>query len=286
MERRNFSISWRHTLFGLIAAAGALLVAIALRLLAEESEEARVRILTAKVPVPAFSLIRREDLRWVDWPADSVPTGAYLSVKDLIGEDGRGDRYTLWAFKAGEPIVASKVAKIARRLSVPGEPGPSVGTTRRTDATRAVRVSIKAEVYGVSAFAAPGDLVDILLGRVIGGEPVISVVMSSVLVVAADSVPPTTSGENKRTFTLELMARDAQTLVLVQQMGRLSVSLRASEPREPRTGPDWFRIPPEPNDRIRGYIQTDFPIPPVTFPGWEPPSPSRTVAESASPDRP
>ncbi|MGF1551374.1 MAG: Flp pilus assembly protein CpaB [Paracoccaceae bacterium] len=160
-------------------------------------------------------------IRIVDWPAVSVPQGAFASPEDLVGDINSERRVALRKIDAGEPILESKVTGF-------GEDSRIAMMLR--EGRRAFSISIDV-TSGVAGFVSPGDRVDILLtDRNKDGGLVSRVVLSNVQVIAVDQRAQTSGLTPKvgRTATVDVSAREAQKLALAQQIGRLSLILRGA----------------------------------------------------------
>ena len=107
---------------------------------------------TAKVVVAASNLdvgaaLRAEDLRVIDWPAKSVPEGAFHKADELVG---RGLLQPVVAF---EPILPAKVASPEAGAGLP----PVI-----PEGMRALSVRVN-DVIGVAGYVLPGTRVDVLV---------------------------------------------------------------------------------------------------------------------------
>jgi pilus assembly protein CpaB len=174
----------------------------------------------------------------VQWPAASVPAGAFSSREALLGPGGQ--RTVLAAIAKSEPILASKITGPGQRgsLSAVIEEGMKAVTIRVDD------------VLGVAGFVQPGDRVDVLLTRnervaTASGKPATGLAYSDVLiqsarVLAIDQVAER-AGQPKpaKAVTIEVTAEGAGKVTLGMEIGRLSLALvRAGSP----AGPGYRRI--------------------------------------------
>jgi pilus assembly protein CpaB len=185
---------------------------------AEENQLAR--IVVAGQDMAFGTPLTSTNLRLVNWPANSVPTGAYTNLADAT----LGGRVAVRPIVAGEPILSSKVS---------GDDGRATLATLLTDDQRAVSVPIN-ETAGVGGFVRAGDVVDVLLTRQIPGEGATSsdkmttVVLENVLVMGVDQVADesATAPVVARTATLQTDIYGAQKMALAQQIGTISLTLR------------------------------------------------------------
>lgn len=157
-------------------------------------------------------------LKFVTWPKDVVPPGAFTTNEALLGESGDQTRTVLRTIEPGELILQSKVSGFGESVRL---------ATQVAAGKRAFTLPIDA-VSGVAGLIAPGDRVDILLTRTIEREMKTSVVLQNILVIAIDQ---TANTENARarlgaTATVEVDPTEAQKLTLAQQVGRLTLTLR------------------------------------------------------------
>lgn len=161
-----------------------------------------------------------QNLRMANWPASSVPAGAFTSIEAAI----RNRRVALRPIVIGEPVLASKVSGADGRATLSAN--VPVGKV-------AFSVPVT-DVSGVGGFVRPGDVVDVLLTRPIPGsgtsanDKMTDIVLEAVPVLGVDQV----SDENQtkpataKTATLEVDSFGAQKLALAVQLGAISLALR------------------------------------------------------------
>jgi pilus assembly protein CpaB len=199
--------------------------------------ELRDRIQVAVPPPPAIKLahvvvagkelargdiLRKDTLREIDWPAESVPEGAFASIQKILG-DGSQERRARRSMVAGEPVLAAKVSGFGGR--------DTLGETLHVG-MRAVSIRVN-DVSGVAGFLLPGDRVDVLLTRRLasaGGNKDLAtdVILQNVVVLAIDQLTDEQRDKPQvaRTATVEVAPEDAQKLALAMQVGTLSLALR------------------------------------------------------------
>lgn len=181
-----------------------------------------VRVLAAKKTLAYGDRLdlamAEERLRWVTWPKNAVPEGAFSTGEELLGPDKTLVRTVLRTMEPGELILKSKVTGFGETVRV---------ATQVTEGKRAFTIPINA-VSGVAGLVAPGDRVDILLTRTITGDITTSLILQNVLVIATDQTANTETSATRvaRTATVEVEPSDASKLALAQQVGKLSLSLR------------------------------------------------------------
>ena len=202
-----------------------------------------VRVLVAKRELAYGTELAPKDLQWVEWPKAAVPPGSFTSVEALLGPKGEEQRVVLRTIEPGEPVLEGKISKLgeAPRMSM------NLGQGKR-----AVALSVDASA-GVAGFVAPGDRVDIMLIRDIEGQLVSSIIMQDVPVIATDQ-RANAEAMGARVFrmvTVEVDVAQAQRLVLAQQVGRLSLTLRGISEGDAGT------IAPVSADSLNDYSKED-----------------------------
>ncbi len=188
---------------------------------AEENRMARIVVATQDFQFG--TPLATTNLRLANWPANSVPQGAFVSIEEAT----RGGRVALRPIAIGEPILASKVS---------GEGGRATLASILPEDLRAVSVPVD-QVAGVGGFVRAGDVVDVVLTRIIPGEgatqtdKMATVVLENTLVLAIDQVADENQTEPKvgQTATLQTDLLGAQKLALAREVGSLSLVLRNVE---------------------------------------------------------
>jgi pilus assembly protein CpaB len=107
---------------------------------------------TTKVVVAASNMdlgtaLRAEDLRVIDWPAKSVPEGAFHKSEELVG------RGLIQPVVAYEPLLPGKLASPEAGAGLP----PVI-----PEGMRALSVRVN-DVIGVAGYVLPGTRVDVLV---------------------------------------------------------------------------------------------------------------------------
>ncbi|MEM9781679.1 MAG: Flp pilus assembly protein CpaB, partial [Pseudomonadota bacterium] len=112
-----------------------------------------VPVIVASRQVAYGAPIVEDMIRVIDWPANSVPDGAFASPEDLIGDIMQERRVALRQMEPDEPILQAKVSGFGEdsRMAMMLQEG-----------RRAFSLPIDA-LSGVAGFIGPGDRVDILL---------------------------------------------------------------------------------------------------------------------------
>ncbi len=157
-------------------------------------------------------------VRLQDWPRDLLPPGAFTSLDEVVGDADKGFRRTKRPIVAGEPLLAGKLSGFGEKVTIAHVIDP---------AKRAMSIRVD-DVSGVGGFVTPGDRVDIVLTQQRDGDDIATTILQDILVRATDQLAD--EDRNKpvvaRTVTVELFPDEAQKLILAQQSGRLSLTLR------------------------------------------------------------
>ncbi len=226
----------RTLLFLLLAVGAASLAAVFARgwmsaqqaALSNKSAPAPVvtatEVLVASRPIPAGTFIKADDLSWQVWPEGKLADG-YVA-KDKGSTDTFLGAVVKTGFAAGEPITEARVAK-------PGDRGFLAAVLSPN--TRAVAIAVTT-TSGVSGFVLPGDHVDVLVSHILpaqGAEKrtvnVTETALEDLRVIAVDQ---TTNDQSNgavlaKTVTFEATPKQAEILSLIEQMGKVSLSLRS-----------------------------------------------------------
>lgn len=176
------------------------------------------RIIVANQRLSYGHKLTPEDLRWIDWPKSSVPEGVFLSRQELFGEDGKERRIVLRTVEKDEPLMKTKLS---------GFDGSTRLSAQLGEGMRAYTIPINA-TSAVAGFINPGDRVDVILTRTIDGELVSGVIFADLPVIAVDQNIDTERNRPMAgsTATVEVDGRQAQQLILAQQVGSLTLTLR------------------------------------------------------------
>lgn len=206
---------------------------------AEPAAPVRSAILVAARALPTGTLLRPEDMRWQDWALGEVPQG-YVERGRHSGEiAGAVNRRP---FVAGEPLMLGQ-------LVMPNERGFLAAVL--TPGKRAVAVAVDA-VSAASGLISPGDHVDLILaqtfdkdGTLPGRGAVGETLLRNLRVLSIDQhlgdamIDQSTGAPAvPRTVSLEVTAKEAETIAVASGLGRLSLVLRslgATDVAEPVT---------------------------------------------------
>lgn len=182
-------------------------------------------VIVAATPLHFGTVLTANMLAEVEWPASSVPAGAFTSREALLG--GGGGRTVLASIAKNEPILAAKITGAGQR-----------GTLSAVIETDMKAITIRVDdVLGVAGFVQPDDRVDVLLTR--NDRPASpspyqapaaafsDLLLQNVRVLAIDQIADR-SGQAKpaKAVTIEVTTEDAQKVALGASVGQLSLALR------------------------------------------------------------
>ena len=181
-----------------------------------------VKVVVAKTTLNFGDRLVPGNLQVVDYPAASVPQGAFDAIEGLSGPNE--DRVVLRSIEPNEPVLASKVS---------GSGGRAILSTVIDPKMRAVTISVN-DIKGVAGFIQPGDRVDVLLTRSPGGNPNATdglrndVLLQNVKVLGVDQQADDKKDQAvvAKAVTLEVTPQDGQKLTLAGSVGSLSLALR------------------------------------------------------------
>lgn len=185
---------------------------------AQRGNVASRKVAVAAVDIELGSKINPQMISLVDWPASSVPEGAFTDLKTVQ------ERVVKMAIPRGDAILE-------RKLSPPGSKGGLAAVIAEGKRAMTVRVN---DVVGVAGFALPGTYVDVMVNtqqdraKGDGRSPISLTVLEHVLVlaVAQEASRDETKPKVVSAVTLELSPTDAEKLDLARSVGTLSLVLR------------------------------------------------------------
>src|SRR5438094_2846032 len=157
-----------------IAGLGAVIIGA--RWLSQQATGSANKLDVARSDIDLGSRLTPPMLKAVEWPANSMPKGAFANPADL---DSRVLRASVLS---GEPVLESKLAPVGSKggLSAVVSEGKRAMTVRVND------------VVGVAGFALPGNYVDIIVntqeegakGGNRGDQTISKIVLEHILVLA------------------------------------------------------------------------------------------------------
>jgi pilus assembly protein CpaB len=184
-------------------------------------------VLVADSDLPAGLFVKPQHLRWQRWPTDDVPDTYVLRGKrtdtEMVGAVVRS------YIAAGEPITDGAVVKPGDRGFLAAVLNPGM---------RAVSVPINATSSNAGLIF-PGDRVDLILTQSLtsgdaGGETrrVSETVLKNLRIIAmgadlSDNAEPGKANERAKTATFEVTPQQAESVALLTELGKLSLSLRS-----------------------------------------------------------
>jgi len=184
----------------------------------------QVEIATAKAvvaarPMPIGTLVTRESVKEIDWPARTPLTGGYARIEDVV------DRGLVAPVVENELLTVNNLAAKEAGAGLP----PMI-----TEGMRAISIKVD-EVINVAGFVTPGTRVDVLV--VISpteqrDDRIARVVVSNVPVLASntryDQDESRKDGKPVRSTVVTVMVspEDAERIALAQSDGRLMLTLR------------------------------------------------------------
>ena len=183
-------------------------------------EMATKKTVVAAKPMPLGTLVTRDAVKLVDWPAQTPLQGGFSTLDEVV------DRGLIAPVVENEPISENKLA--------PKEAGAGLSPTIKPG-MRAISIRVN-EVIGVAGFVVPGSRVDVVSiltdPRSNANDPLSRVVLSNVLVLSAgtryDQDEARTDGKAIRSAVVTLMVDplDADRVALAQSKGELMLTLR------------------------------------------------------------
>jgi pilus assembly protein CpaB len=178
------------------------------------------RIAVAAADISLGQRLAPEMFKLAEWPADSVPKGAFTDPQKLSGRVLKSN------LQMGEPVSESKLA-----------PSGTLGglSALITEGKRAITVRVN-DVIGVAGFALPGNYVDIIVsmqkdvtpGSGTREQSISKIVLERILVlaVAQEVNRDETKPKVVNAVTLEVTPEQAEKLDLARSVGSLSLALR------------------------------------------------------------
>jgi pilus assembly protein CpaB len=219
----NRTTRWVVVLIVALAAASVASYAVfrvVQQLPAREVEVKSVEVVVAARAIPVGTLITKDHVKTVAWPARAPVPGAFTSVDVVV------DRGAIVAIAENEPVTESKVAPVGTGAGLP----PTI-----PEGMRAISVKTN-EVVGVAGFVVPGTRVDVLAtvrrAGSQGHESMSRVVLSNVQVLTAgtrfDQEKSQKDGKPIQTSVVTLLVTppDAEKVALAAEEGQIMLTLR------------------------------------------------------------
>ena len=200
-----------------IAGLGAVIIGA--RWLSQQATGSANKLVVAGSDIDLGSRLTPAMLKAVEWPAGSMPKGAFSNPADL---DSRVLRVSVLS---GEPVLDSKLAP-------KGSSGGLSAVVKEGKRAMTVRVN---DVVGVAGFALPGNYVDIIVNtqeeNAKSGnkdQQISKIVLEQILVlaVAQEVARDETKPKVVSAVTVEVTPEQAEKLDLARSVGTLSLMLR------------------------------------------------------------
>lgn len=183
------------------------------------------KVLVAQRALPVGTIITADAVSFQAWPKELV--------KDAYFIEGAADMTKLLGTVVRFPITAGQPVTHGSLVS-PGDSGFLAAALG--PGMRAVTIPVSAKT-GVGGFVFPGDRVDLVLTQEIEGENdalrTAETILRNLRVLATDQTTESEVVDGKtvvndfRTVTLEVTPRIAEKVAVAQEIGELSLSLRA-----------------------------------------------------------
>jgi pilus assembly protein CpaB len=202
--------------------SGVVAALLALRYLRERttplmaSEPRTASIVLSARNMPVGALVTERDLKVVNWPGTTVPSGYIRSVKDAVGCG------IITPVSENEPLLDSKMST--------KDAGGGLPIIIR-DGMRAISVRVD-EVISVAGFVVPGTRVDVLLTldkNADRPQSITKTLLQNVQTLAAgQSVTRDKEGKPQTVTVITLLVSpdNAELLALAGKEGRLQLALR------------------------------------------------------------
>jgi pilus assembly protein CpaB len=200
----------------LVASAASFAVYRAIsRIPVREVEVATVHVAVAAEDLPMGTLLTKEHVKLVGWPAANPVQGSFSSPDALVG------RGLVQPVKANEPLTESKLAAVGAGAGLPPSIPPGM---------RAVSLRVN-EVIGVAGFTVPGTRVDVLVTLNKGEQSIARAVVSNVQVLTAGTRFDQQQAKDGQPIpstvvTLMVTPDDAERIALAQSTGAIMLVLR------------------------------------------------------------
>jgi len=201
------------------------------RIPVREVEIATAHAVVAASSLPMGTLLTRENVKLVAWPAQTPLTTGFDSVEAVV------DRGLIASVSENEPLTESKLAPLGAGAGL----SPSI-----PEGMRAMSVRVN-EVIGVAGFVVPGTRVDVLVTITQQDQRRTQVVLDNVTVLSAGT---RYDQENARqegkpipstVVTLLVSPEDAERITLAQSEGQIMLALRNPLDTDP-TETDGVRL--------------------------------------------
>jgi len=175
------------------------------------------QVVVAAADMDIGAEVRREDLRVIEWPANSIPANAISNPEEIVG------RGLVMPVIQNEPILPMKLASKEAGAGLPPVIPPGY---------RAVSVRVN-EVIGVAGYVLPGTHVDVVVTlspTATQGDTTSKVILPNVQVLAAGTKIDRETDKDKpmpvSVVTLLVDPEQAERLTLAASEGKIQLALR------------------------------------------------------------
>ena len=192
-----------------------------------EVEVASVQIVVAARAMPVGSLLTKDDVKLVSWPARAVVPGSFTAT------DAVTNRGLIAPVAENEPLTESKLAAAGSGAGLP----PTI-----PQGLRAISLRVN-EVVGVAGFVVPGTRVDVLVTLRKGEDSQSRLILNNITVLASgtriDQVKAQQEGQPIPTTVVTLLVtpQDAERLALAASHGSVTLVLRNPLDTDPAETP-------------------------------------------------
>src|SRR5437867_542548 len=175
------------------------------------------QVVVAKVNLDIGADLTKDDVKAIDWPAASIPVGAFTTVDEVAG------RGLIMPVVANEPILPMKLASKEAGAGLP----PAI-----PEGLRALSVRVN-EVIGVAGYVLPGTRVDVvstLSPTDRKTDTTSKVILTNVQVLAAGTKIERDTDKGKpipvTVVTMLVDPEESERLTLAASEGKIQLALR------------------------------------------------------------
>lgn len=196
--------------------AGLIAMLLAARWLNAQGSLTTVKLAIAAQDVPLGASIETEAIKFIEWPRNAIPAGAFQDATALQGRVAR------LMIARDEPILESRLAPVGAKAGL---------SAVIAQGKRAITVRVN-DVIGVAGFALPGNFVDVILSTQKegpkDGQNISKIVLENILVLAVgdEAAREETRPKVVKAVTLEVSPQQAEAIDLARSVGQLSLVLR------------------------------------------------------------
>lgn len=215
MNRRNRTLVVLGVAVLVAAAATFFVYRTITRIPVRQVEVASTYVAVAAEDLPIGTMLTKEQVKLVGWPASSPVKGSFATADALVG------RGLIEAVKANEPLTESKLAPTEAGAGLPPTIPPGM---------RALSIRVN-DVIGVAGFTVPGTRVDVLVTVGNSNTTMTRAVVSNVQVLTAGTRYDQEQSKDGKPIpstvvTLMVTPQDAERITLAQNSGSIMLVLR------------------------------------------------------------